>query len=257
MNDDDFLTKLNEPPRQEFADQLYRRITEPMATPTQPSRRLAARRLAFAAALLALFFVASMALSPAARAFAGDILRQVGVITVAPMPQASPHSGDVALAPAPQPTAAPPQPGLAESASSADEAARLAGFTFAAPATLPAGYEQDGGWSVMPQGAGVVVASSYRSGDHFLFFNAYRYGAGDQYEQTLGPAEAAREVDVRGTAGLWITGRPMAHPDQPTGDPALLPTSWLMWEEDGINYTVWGDDLTLEEALAIAAGLSG
>lgn len=247
MNDDDFLTRLNEPPRKEFADQLYRRITEPMATPTQaqPSRRLAARRLAFAAAVLALFFAASLALSPAARAFAGDILRQIGAISVAPVTETSPVST--------APTAEPPQAGEAQAAESAAEAARLAGFTFAAPAILPAGYEQDGAWSVMPQGAGVVAASSYRSGDHFLFFNAYRYGAGDRFEQGLGPAEVAREVDVRGTTGLWITGRPMVHPDQPGS--GLLDTSWLLWEEDGINYTLWGDDLALDQALQVAESL--
>jgi hypothetical protein len=245
MNDDDFLTRLQESPRQSFADQLYRRITEPMATPTQPSRRLAARRLAFAAALLALFFLASLALSPAARAFAGDILRQIGAISVAPVTETS----QVNTAP----TAEPPQAGQSQAADSATEAARLAGFSFAAPATLPAGYEQDGAWSVSPQGAGTIVANSYRSGDHFLFFNAYRYGAGDQFEQGLGPSEAAREVDVRGTTGLWITGRPMVHSDQPGGE--LLATSWLLWEEDGINYTLWGDDLSLDQALQVAESL--
>lgn len=244
MRDDDFMTRLQESPRQAFADQLYRRITDPMATPTQPQRQLPARRLAFALTLLALFLAASLALSPAARALAGDVLRQIGAISVAPAGESGPI--------VPEATALPPQP--AQMAASAAEARELAGFPLHTPTYVPAGYSQSDDYSVAPQGAGVIVATGYRAGNHFLIFNAYRYGEGDHFDQSLGPGEVAREVTVRDTTGLWITGRPMLHPDGTTSE--LLATSWLLWAEDGVNYTLFGDDLSLDEALKVAGGLA-
>jgi hypothetical protein len=246
MKDDDFLTQLRQSPRPEFAAQLYRRINQPMNTTTSWTEHLKPRRIALALALFIFLLFASLLFSPAVRAFAGDILRQIGAISVAPVPAEGPA--------VPQATAVPPQAGLAQTAGSAAEAAELAGFALQAPAYLPEGYAPSADWSIMPQGEGVIVARQYQAGDHFLLFNAYRYGANDRYDQGFGQNETVTDVTVRGQTGLWITGRLMAHPDRDSAD--LLATGWLLWAEDGVNYTLIGDDLTLEEALRIAEGLS-
>lgn len=249
MKDDDFLTQLQQPPRPEFAAQLYRRIDQPMNTTTSWAEHLKPRRIALALTLLMLMLAASLIFSPAVRAFAEDILRQIGAISVAPVPAEGPAN--------PEATAVPPQPGQAQRAESSAEAAQLAGFPMLAPTYLPEEYVASADWSIMPQGEGVIVARRYHAGDHFLYFNAYHYGPNDFYDQGITPNETATEVLVRGLPGMWITGRFMTHPDKPASNdaPELLDTSWLLWDEDGVNYTLFGDDFTLEEALRIAEGL--
>lgn len=75
MNDD-FLTRFRKPPRREFSEALYERITSDMNT----QRNFKFRRLTFAAAL-GLALVAALAFSPAAQAAIGGLVRQIGGVT--------------------------------------------------------------------------------------------------------------------------------------------------------------------------------
>lgn len=246
MKEDDFLTQFREEPRPEFAEQLYRRINKPMNNP--PLHRPHVRRLAFAGGLFALLLLVSLAVSPAARAFAGDLVRQIGAFTVAPY-EALPAD------PA-RPTAEPPTPQDVSFAATASEASALAGFTVLQPAWLPDGYQADLDWSVAQQEQGTIVVRQYQSaqGAHFLLMNQYQYGSDDQFAQTYGDNETVSDVQVRGQQALAISGRLMDHPlDRDAG---LVPTNWLLWEEGGVNYTLWADDLTLDELMQVAAELA-
>lgn len=246
MNEDDFLTQFRETPRPEFADQLYRRINQPMNT-THANSSPVRRRLALTFALLSLLLVMLVVASPAARTLAADLVRQFGAITVAPADVASPAE--------PAPTAAPPTNDAVAFARNAAEASTIAGFTVLQPGWLPAGYEAAGDWSVASQAQGVVVVREYRAqqGEHFLIFNQYRYGSEDHFDQSYGPNETVSDVHVRGQQGLAISGRLMVHPDNVGAEP--LPTNWLMWEEDGVTFTFFGDELSHEALMRMAETL--
>jgi hypothetical protein len=55
---------------------------------------------------------------------------------------------------------------------------------------------------------------------------------------------------VRGQIGVWLTGRYMGETAE-----SIQPTNWLMWAEEGVNYTLYSDTLSLAEMMAIAENL--
>ena len=75
MNDD-FLTRFRKPPREEFSEALYERISTEMKAP----RRFNIRRLMFAAAL-SLALMAALGFSPAAQAALNRVVREIGGVT--------------------------------------------------------------------------------------------------------------------------------------------------------------------------------
>ena len=243
MNDD-FLKKYYKPPRKQFAADLYQRITTPMDT--QP-RFLKLQRVLLASAALFAILVVALFVSPPARAFAMQLFRQIGVFTFVEVTEEQPG-----INPSPMPpTAEPPVEGMVEWAASPAEASELAGFVVYSPADLPAGYEMTGEWSLMDQGNGRVVVSKYQdAGGHYLMLNQYRYGEGDHYEQSYADNEKVTDVTVRGQPGVWIEGRMVGE-----SSGALAPTLWLMWEEGGVNYTLFSDALSKEAMLKTAESL--
>ena len=242
MNDD-FLKKYYQPPRRQFAADLYQRISTPMKT----KRVLNTRQIGLAFAVVLAMLVVTLAVSPPARAFARQLFRQIGVFTITEIDEARTEV-DPTLQ---MPTTEPPTADVVETADSPEAASELAGFSIYASLELPEGYTQTGGWSLMDQSSGKVVVSKYVDSEgHFLLFNQYRYGEGDSFEQTISPNEQVTDVTVRGQPGVWIEGRLMG--DSPD---TLVPTVWLMWEEDGINYTLFADVLSQEPMLAVAESL--
>jgi hypothetical protein len=143
------------------------------------------------------------------------------------------------------------------------EAAVLAGFTVQAPAYLPAGYAENGPWSVDRQDSGIYVVSTYGSGEgnHFLLLNQTQFADEAAFNQSIGQNESMTDVMVGQNAAVYITGRLMAHPDLGVRvrneAPELLPTNWLIWEADGTTYSLFGDDLDQAELVRIAESLSG
>jgi hypothetical protein len=243
MNDD-FLKKYYKPPRAAFAADLYRRISQPMQT---KPKFLILRRAALASLLLLALLAVTLVVSPPARAFARQLFRQVGVFTLVDLSANPEAAGALAVSP----TAQPPSTDAVVMAQDAAEASLLAGFAVYSPDYLPQGYALSGAWSLMEQGSGKVVVSRYQdAGGHFLLINQSRYAAGDHFEQSYAANEQVTDVTVRGGAGVWIEGRLMG--DEPA---ALLPTSWLMWEQDGVNYTLISDALSQKEMLQVAESL--
>jgi hypothetical protein len=255
MNDD-FLTRFRERPHSEFSSDLYERINKPMTKQSAFNAFMMRRALPAFAALLFLFAAALLS-SPSARAFAGSQLRQIGAILFSPV-----ESGAVETAAEIQPTVPAPAGLTARFAHSAVEASGLAEFTVLDPAYLPPGYEQRGTWSVDEQDGSVYVVSTYvaEGGRHFLILNQTRFGEDALFEQRYGENETVTDVMVGENAGVAVSGRLMAHPDQPApadgGPPELLPTNWLIWEAGGITYTLFSDGLNQAELLQIAESLT-
>lgn len=258
MNDD-FLTRLRKPPPREFADDLYTRISRPMFTHRLNSN-LFSRRVAFAMAMLGLLLSATLLISPAARAFAGEQFRQIGALIFR---QVDPDqallqaeaASPVPTVPAPGDTTPPQQTSLLEDAS------RLAGFSVVAPGYLPEGYEVDTVWSIDRRESGIYVVSTFRDAakQQFLLLNQIRYAPGASFEQSLGSNETLSDVEVRGTAGLWITGRLMTDPTDHTvgmqAEPKLYETDLLVWQEGDITYHLFGNGLSQAEMIRIAESL--
>jgi hypothetical protein len=243
MNDDDFLKKYYQPPRKEFAADLYKRITNPMET---RSRFFSLQRFLLASAAVIAVLVMTLLVSPPARALASQLLRQIGVFTLV-----FDGDGRYSAGQPPQPTAAPFDPGTVQKAGSLAEASTLASFTLLDPEDLPQGFALNGGWSVTEQGNGMLVASEYLDEEgHYLIFNQYKYGSGYAFEQTYASNEQVSDVSVRGQPGVWIAGRLVA-----VSAGELEPALWLMWEENGINYTLFSDTLTQEDLLKVAESL--
>ncbi len=243
MKDDEtFFNQFQEAPRPDFAAALYTRINRPMNAQTQlnPMRRVA---LTFAV-VLALLMITAFAYPPA-RAQALAILRQIGVITLTDQPPAEIQATAQALDPN--------KKGI--TAETAEEAAKLAGFSVLVPQQLPAGFLASGPMSISDNASGKIVASLYRgkARSSFILVNQYRYAPGDSFTDTLSPQEAVEDVTVRGHAGVWIANRLMVAPGD--GSAEKSSSSWLRWEEDGIVYSIISNALTLEDALAFAESL--
>jgi len=254
MNDDDFLNQQRKLPRREFATELYQRINKPMSK--QPVMNTTMwRRPALAFGAMALLLAATLLFSPAARTFASNQLQQIGAILL----RADDGTPDID----PQPTVPAPVEDAGQLAGDLAQASELAGFTVLAPAYLPAGYSQDGALSVQHQDSGVYVVSSYTeaNGRHFLIMNQTQFAADALFEQRYGDNEMVTEVMVGGQRGVFISGRFMTHPNEPAAtngkQPELLATNWLIWETNGITYTLFGDNLEQSELIRIAESLNG
>lgn len=246
MNDD-FIKDYRREPSPEFRQALYARISPPMNAHIPSMRRLRARALAMACALAVL--AAATLLTPAGRAFANQLLYQIGVVTVVEMPQGSVAND--------QPTAAPPSTPVPQPrAADADAASRLAGFAVLDLAALPAGYAPVEDWTVIREGQRVNAVRGYADGaGRSLTINQLKPAPGETYEQQLSPNETATPVDINGAEGLLIEGVLMGYGPIVDGRPALKPTNWLRWAAGGINYTLWADDLSAEQLVEIARGM--
>lgn len=254
MNDDEFLTQFREPPRREFAQELYQRINSPMYKKSPPNL-LPFQRMALGFSALLLVLLATIAFSPQVRASAVEQIRQIGAFIFAPTENLE---RDASL---PQPTAAAPGESEVQFATSPAEAARLAGFPVLAPTYLPQGYAQQGEWAIATSNEGIYVVTTYRpaTGDDFLILNQTRFEPATAFEQTYGSNETLHNTTVAGHPAVFISGRLMAHPDTPaTGadqQPELLATNWLVWEASGQTFSLYGTGLDQTEMVRIAESL--
>jgi hypothetical protein len=249
MNED-FLKQLRKSPRREFTNELYQRINKPMPKQSVFNTTLF-RRAALAFGAIVLLLTATMLFSPSARAFAGEQIRQIGAIIFA-------QADNTTFEEAPlQPTIPAPKGLTAEFAETAAEASELAGFTVIAPGYLPAGFEQRGTWSVDERNGNTYVVATYvaEGGRHFLMMNQTRFADDAIFEQDYGANESLTDVMVGEYEAVYISGRLMTHPDR-SADSDLIPTNWLIWEADGITYTLFGNALDMDQLIQIAESLS-
>lgn len=253
MNDD-FLKSMHKPPRRAFVNELYERINQPMNESRYRIEPFVLRRAVLTLGIASLLLLATVMVSPAARAFAEEQFRQIGALIFRPL-DAGPVTAVPPTVPAPGDTNPP------ENSTLLEDASRLSGFTVLAPGYLPDGYTVASVWSVDHKESGVYVVSTFRhaANNQFLLLNQIDYTPGASFEQTYGGNEQLSDVSVRGQQGVWITGRLMTDPTDHSPDlqaePQLYPTNWLVWQEGEITYTLFGNELSQEEMIKIGESL--
>ena len=241
MNDE-FLTKYRKAPPPEFAASLYQRINKPMPS-NAPLRVM--RPTALSLSLFA-FLGMILLLSPSARAIAQSLLKEIGGYTFT---RGVPDPLDASRLPAPFNI-------LNTSTSTSIEltndslvvndpgsAGDLAGFTVLTPTYLPAGYiPMDGGWRITTKSNSMAVTNGYYdTSKNYFLLSQWKIGEGDTKAFTR---QEIVDVTVRGREGVWIPS---------TSNNAT--NAALVWEENGITYSLIGKDLSLEEMLKVAESL--
>ncbi len=241
MNDD-FLTKFRKEPQPEFAAALYQRINNPMPT---KSKHTALRFAALTLSLLAVL-TAAILLWPSALAFAQGVVRQVGgyIFVQGGQPiDLKGSSGPIRVVKT-LGSVSIQTIGNVPSAPNPSEAGKLAGFAVLSPSYLPAGYTAMSGWMVTSEDNSNVVTNGYKdTTNHFLIINQWKNSQGAM--QTFAKGQIVN-VTVRGQTGVWL-------PDTASG-PAQK--NALVWEQNGITYSLITDSLQLDELLKVADSLS-
>ena len=126
-------------------------------------------------------------------------------------------------------------------------ASQLAGFTVLAPAYLPDGYtlgevkHVSGGWAVTQDDGDVAALISYTDQTTDSFFTIEELKVQPGKSRTVERPEI-KDVTVRGQSGVWMPGLD-------GGKNALV------WDENGITYSVVSNNLSLDESAKIAESL--
>ena len=253
MNDD-FLNRFRQPPPPKFAADLYQRISKPMYTPQPIFTR---QRVGYAFASLLVLFTLTFTVSPSARAYAADVLHQIGLLTFSSRPVgepvviAPPTADQIASASATATPIVPPD----QAATPLDIAQARAGFAPYLPTYLPEGYqaaeinalEYIDDWYV---GYGMGIFATYLAPNGgYLAIQTTRFDQQRAQDIPLGDYPTA-EVMVNGQTGVWIEGLPLT-----SSHTASTTINMLVWNENGMMLAIQTDRLPLEEVLAIAASL--
>lgn len=255
----DFLTRMRKPPRREFSTELYQRINKPMSEQHMGYDLLSFRRAVLTVSVPVLLLYLTLLVSPAARAFANEQFRQIGALIFRQM-ETDPAASEAAVTSKPT-VPAPGDMNPPQNATLLEDASRLAGFTVLAPSYIPEGYQVDNVWSIDHRESGIYVVSSFRydERDQFLLLNQIEYTPGASFEGYLGDNEQLYDVNVRGTNGVWITGRLMTDPTEHSvelqTEPLPHATNLLVWKEGDVTYALFGNGISQTEMIRIAESL--
>ena len=241
MNDD-FLYKFHNAPRRQFAASLYQRISKPMKT---KSKSTALRFATLTLSLLAIL-TATLLFSPSVRALADTLIGQFGAyIFVQGTP--APVQQDVADKKKAEVQSEPNKDDADTFAPDAAAASQLVGFTVLAPAYVPEGFTLHGienvssGWKVTSKWGGEAALISYDNlaDDSYVTIEELQIG---QDSPTTIERPEIMAVTVRGLPGVW-TVDPDGH------------KNGLVWDENGITFSIWSNKLSLEEMQKVAESL--
>jgi len=237
MNDD-FLYRFRQEPPLEFAAALYKKINRPIENGVKQAG------MRFVALTVSVFAVLALAvwLSPTARAFAAGLIREVGgyVFTDANVDSSNRSPSQIWIDRTKNSISVEIRGNLPTAADPV-EAGRLAGFAILHPSYLPPGFTPMSDWIINSDTSGVTVFKGYHdAGIHFFGINELKANPG-------APAvtfhrDLIVDVNVRGASGVWL--------------PAPLDEkNALVWEENGLTYSIISDFLSLDEATRIANSL--
>jgi len=239
MNDD-FLTKFRKAPRPKFAASLYQRINKPMKVKSKSTA------LRFAALSLLTVLTAALLFSPSGRALADTLIGQFGAyIFVQGNP--APVQQDVADKKNVEVQSEPNTEDVYSFAPDAAAASQLAGFTVLTPAYIPEGFTPNSienvtsGWRVTSKWGGEAALISYDNLAEDSYVTIEEFQIGQDSPMTIERPEIVA-VTVRGLPGVW-TLDPDGH------------KNGLVWDENGITFSVWSNKLPLEELQKVAESL--
>jgi hypothetical protein len=242
MNDD-FLYQLREPPRPEFADALYRRISQPKPTPL--SSFLAPKRLAFASLILFLALGLLLALSPDVRAQVGDVIKRIGVFSFKETDQFPEIRKNTIY--------------LHGELVSLEQAKTMVSYTLRIPTWVPAGFivdkdvrvtkdEDVGGTRIFVPAVPVTI--TWRRGQGIPIALTQQLANGPVGPGQVGPG-SVEEVKVHGEPAALVRG--VWNAQTQTWSQS---SQTLFWRKDGIDYSLDAPlDITTNDLVRIAESL--
>lgn len=229
------------PPAPDVADQVRARTAgRPVASPPVVSHPKWGRRIALAAAAIALGVFGALTAAPGFRAAVADFLGlgRVKIETRATVPTPTTTAVDL---------------GLGREAS-LDEVDELFGHVevpgiLGAPDTV---YLSDSGdFVALVYDPNAELPEIADTGAGLIVFRLPDFPPGEYLYKTLGPDAGIRRVEVNGVEGLWVRGREHALSFE-----GSIRTSGnaLIWEEEGVTFRI--ESMTrLEEVLEVARSL--
>jgi hypothetical protein len=248
-----FLSSFQEAPRPEFAESLYAKINIPIKTQSMPLRRFTLG-FALAALALALMFV----FSPSARAYAQEIIYQIGRLFISHEPTYAEQFEKKINSGTPTATADPkavPLQWQAPPLLSVAEASAQAGLPISEIADLPEGMNIATRFVTLQDENNpfTQVTTTYNYGASSIVLSQTLYKP-DAASQKLPVGESAvTQVTVQGANGLWIENMRLSTYVDDNNLVALKFASVLIWEKDGFEYWLQSTPgLSLDEMLNMA-----
>jgi hypothetical protein len=254
MNDnDEFLSQFRKAPRREFAECLYREIAEERKQRMFAKLNPIARRIAPVMAALVLVFVATIVLSPAARARALEWWEKtIGGVTIIEVPadQQTPPISDDEGTPVPSESVR------------LEEARRI--LPFKQPTWLPEGFTAYDGrydaainltrWPLDNGGTMTMIELRWESFNNgfptIIMMRVDDYPAGGQ---VVGEGSGAREVTFNGQTGAIFKGAWNADTGRFEGSDLSL-----MWIDGDLKYLLMGNHgggVSEQDLIDIAASM--
>ncbi len=240
MNDD-FLFRLREPPRREFAEALYKRLSQPNPTPFS---LVTLKRCALALACLLLAFGALLAISPDVRAQVGEVIRRIGVYSFRETDQFPEVNGNTIY--------------LHGQKVSLEQARAIAPFRLQVPTWVPAGFVMDkdvqitkdedvSGTRIFVVPTPVTIIWRRDKGFPIALTQERASGSGPI---RVGPG-SVKEVQVNGEPAALVQGVWNAQTQT-----WIQSSQTLLWRRDGVDYRLGGPlDISADDLVRMAESL--
>jgi len=244
MNDE-FLYKMRRSPRPEFAEALYKRISQQRRSMMfEYLKASPIRALAWGMALLGLLLTTALAALPGARAMILRVTKQIGRITFEETDQYP--GGNLSEIP----TLAAQQVGLSK-------VQAMIPFTLTLPTWVPDGFElQEEVQVILPTEISRHTSVSLqwcpvgRSYNCIHMIAECPVGAVPPSSLVVGPGNV-EEVEINGQPAALVHGAWNA--DSQRYDPGLQLS--LMWEQGGVTYSLFALDVQAEDLIRMAESI--
>lgn len=251
MRDDQFLYGFQQEPRPAFAGKLFQRLMR-----AGPARPAVQRRLVWGFFAIGLFLVAFILVSPGARVYAQNLLYQIGHLVLSDAPTYAEQYEAALQAATPTASGSPVVvEWQANPLLTIDEAAAQAGFAVAELTGVPEDMALVTRMVNPPdaQNPYTAVITTYQSAGQTIIFRQLAYLPGVD-PQTLPVGEAlVKEVQVRGSAGLWLENLRLSTFVDPNNKVAPQYASLLRWSEAAFEFELMANPgLALDEMLQMA-----
>ena len=136
-----------------------------------------------------------------------------------------------------------------------ERAEASAGFDVYAVFDVPDGYRLRS-VLVRSHGAGKLAQSSFTDPERGMFVNLIQATLNGSPFFRPRTEHRVTPVMVRGGDGVWAEGVTLIRRAVWTASAEEVRTNWLLWQEDGFDFAIYGTGLSLDDALRIAESLS-
>lgn len=253
MNDK-FLIDFQQEPRAEFVEKLFQQINSPSIAPKQRMRRLS-----FGLGLAGFSLVLALIFSPPVRAFAQNVLLQLGKFFITHEPTYAEQYEQSLENPDHSPAATDSLPVMewqAPALLTLAEAESQAGFLVAEIPNPPTGWNLVTRFVTLPDANNLFtrVTTTFQAGQSILVLTQTRFEPGAP-DETLPVGQAPTgPVTVQGLPGLWIENLRLSTYVDENNQIAPRFANLLVWEQAGFEFRLQSTPgLALAKMLEIAA----